>query len=582
MRMRAVEIRSRACTRDGAAFQGAAKAPASIRDAEKASATPRDAAEGSMAPQSTAISRRTFMRWTAAAFATCALSGGMVTLAGCASGGSARPRTRADFVYGTTGYGVEMGNAGLDPHQGFSGWSAVRYGVGETLFRFSDEMEAQPWLAESWEFVDRQTVRIRLREGVRFTSGRALDAQAAKECLERLVAVHDRAPSDLKIASLEAQGQELIVHTAEPCPSLVNYLCDPYGAIVDVQAGADGAVAGTGPYRALEVSDVRILLERNEDYWAGAPQPRRVEVLSITDGDTLTMALQSGELDAVYGLPYASYQLIEHDGFSVSDCSTSRAFFCEVNFASGVMQDAAVRQALARGIDKEGFVETLLDGRGEPAVGPFPASMDFGDDRVTAPGYDPDEARRILEEAGWVDTDGDGVREKDGQPLVLRWLTYPGRQELPLLAESVQATLRDIGFSVQVNSTANHFEVLKTGDWDVYASAMVLAPTGDPEFFFTSCCLDSSANNYGGYHSDEVESLAAQLHLEFDPQARGDLAVRMSQRILDDGAYVFASRLVMGIVSREGVEGMTAHPCDYYEVTASLRTDGAAEKEGAR
>ena len=59
----------------------------------------------------------------------------------------------------------------------------------------------------------------------------------------------------------------------------------------------------------------------------------------------------------------------------------------------------------------------------------------------------------MLEDAGWVDRDGDGIREKDGEKLSIRWLTYPSRQELPLLAESAQATLKEIGIDV---STQQH------------------------------------------------------------------------------------------------------------------------------
>ena len=116
------------------------------------------------------------------------------------------------FAYGTTGYGPEMDDAGLNPHANYSGWSCVRYGVGETLFKFSDSMEPESWLAESYEFTDDTTVVIKLREGVRFSSGRAMDAQAVKECLDDLLAVHDRAPLDLEIDAIEADGMTLTRH----------------------------------------------------------------------------------------------------------------------------------------------------------------------------------------------------------------------------------------------------------------------------------------------------------------------------------------------------------------------------------
>ena len=363
-----------------------------------------------------------------------------LTLTACGSTAGTTEQTEGEtvFRYGTVAYGPEMANAGLNPHEAYSGWSAVRYGVGETLFRLSETMELEPWLAESWEWVDDTTLFITLRDGVTFSSGRALDGQAVKECLDHLVAVHDRAPGDLNIDAIEADGQTVTITCNAPNPALPNYLSDPYGAIIDMDYGTDGVdetrnVAGTGPFVAYEVADDHIYLNKNKTYWGGAPQVDRVEVRSITDGDTLTMALQAGQLDAVQGLPYASLELFaDENQYTISSADTSRVFFGAYNYETEALQDIRVRQAIAMAIDKDSFTEVLLHGNGTPAVGPF----SFDTDGVTAPAYDPDAARFLLAEAGWTDSDGDGYVDQDGQPLTIRWLTYPGRQELPLLAEA--------------------------------------------------------------------------------------------------------------------------------------------------
>ena len=283
------------------------------------------------------------------------------------------------------------------------------------------------------------------------------------------------------------------------------------------------------------------------------------------------MALQSGEIDAAYGVPYASYPLFEGEDYIFSSCATSRAFFAHMNFESPVIQEDAVRKAIAMGIDKKGFVNTLLDGNGYVAAGAYPDNFSFGGDAVKGESYDPEGAKQVLEEAGWTDTDGDGIREKDGQDLVIRWLTYPSRQELPLLAEAAQASLKEIGMDVKINSTADHNRIRTDASaWDVYASAMVTAPTGDPEYFFTTHCLDSSTVNNGHYHSDELEGLAREMKGTFDPDRRGELAVQMQQILLDDHAFVFCSHLKMSMISKSSVTGLTAHPCDFYEITAEL------------
>lgn len=503
----------------------------------------------------------------------CGTNEAVKTSSAPASQEAAKSGAEKTFTYGTMAYNVENADAGLNPHKDYSGWSCVRYGVGETLFKYSDAMELEPWLATDYEMIDPTTWKINLRDDVTFSSGRKLDGQAVKECLEDLIAVHDRAPEDLKIAEITADGQSITIKTTEDVPAFINYLSDPYGAIIDMGFGVteDENVAGTGPYVAEAVSGTEISLVKNENYWGGEVKVDRVIVKSITDGDTMTMALQSGEIDATQGLPYASLPLFQDNAdYNISSCETSRSFFAQMNYLTEALQDINVRKAIAMGIDREGFTKVLLNGNGAPAVGPFPESFTFGDAKVTAPKYNIEEGKKLLEQSGWSDTDGDGYVDKNGENLTIRWLTYPSRQELPLLAESVQASLKELGIDVVVNSTANHKDFLTSGEWDIYASAFVTAPTGDPEYFFTTHCLSTSAKNRGNYYSEKLEGLEAQMKAEFDTAKRADLAVQMTQTILDDGSFIFASHLKMSLVTKSNVTGFAAHPSDYYEITADL------------
>lgn len=499
-------------------------------------------------------------------------------LAGCSN---APASTSADMepqektlIFADTTFNAENGEPDINPHHESAGWACMRYGVGEALFRYSDNMEIEPWLAKSYEMVDPLTWVITLQDNVTFTSGRAMDSVAVKECLEALVASHERANGDLCIDTITAENQTLTITTTQPNPALLNFLSNPYGCIFDVQTGIteEGIVSATGPYKAVSLeTGSRLELVKNDAYWNGNPKIDAITILTISDGDTMTMALQSGEVDATYGMPYASYPLFENDDYTFSSCSTSRAFFAWMNFESSVIQDAAVRKAIALGIDKSGFVETLLNNNGYPANGVFPAGSAFGGDKVSTETYDPEQAKQILEAAGWIDTDADGIREKDGKALVIRWLTYPSRQELPLLAESAQATLKGIGISVEINCTADHNSIkANPAEWDVYASAMITAPTGDPEYFFKYCCLADSSTNNGNYHNEKLETLAVQLSSTFDITQRAALAVQMQQIILDDNAYVFCSHLRMSMIAKSNVTGLVAHPCDYYEITVDL------------
>ncbi len=470
------------------------------------------------------------------------------------------------FVYGTTAYSVANGNAGLDPHVDYQGWSAVRYGVGETLFRYTETMALEPWLATDYEPVDPTTWVVTLKENVTFSNGKALDGQAVVDCVEHLLATHDRAPFDLQIETMEAEGNRVTFHTKTPVPAFLNYLSDPYGAIVC----RDGdKLYGTGPYVATSVSDQEISLKSREGYWNGPVLTETVTVKSMINGNTMVMALQTGELDGAQGLPYDSLALFRNeDRFRVEGVDTSRAFFVSTNQQSGPMEDPLVRKAIAMSLDRETFTKVLLKGNGTPATGPFP-----GQDVTTEP-YDLEKAKSLLAQAGYFDRDGDGIVEKDGEPLSLTWLTYPSRQELPLLAELAHSSLGKIGIDLTIQNTANHLDVLKTGKWDLYASAFVTAPTGDPQYFFSTHALENSSKNCGGFYDPAVEECYTRLAETFDPAGRMALGQELSQMLVDSHQFIFVSHLKMSLVTQGNVTGFVPHPCDYYEITQNLAKNG--------
>ena len=508
-------------------------------------------------------------KWTAVLASVLAAA----VFAGCGAGGDKAAKEKV-FTYGTMAYGVAMENAGTNPHVSYNGWSTLRYGIGETLFRFNDKMEPEPWLAESFEQVDDYTVKIKLRDDVVFSNGKKMTGEAVKACLEDLIAKHDRAPKNLKLTSITAEGQTVTLVSSEKMPALINELADPYGCIIDMEAGeTDRIVVGTGPYVAQKVTDTEIDLVKNEHYW-GAVKPKldKIIVKNIADGDTLTMAMQSGELDAAQGLPYAGLELFHKDSsrYKISQADTSRVYQAAFNFKTPELQDVRVRRALSMALDKEKFCKVLLKGNGTPAIGPFPANLPFGGNAVQAAPYDLQGAKALLKEAGYEDTDGDGYVDKNGKNLELRYLTYTSRQELPLLAETLQASLKEIGVKLAVNATDNYKSFLKSGEYDIFAKAFVTAPTGDPEYYFATSILEGAVDNRGFYYSPQLEELAARLHNTYGAQARAALAIPMEQQLLDDCAVLYAAHLRMSLVMKADVEGFKAHPSDYYEISADL------------
>ena len=292
------------------------------------------------------------------------------------------------MVIGDTTFNAENWEETVDPHRTYNGWACIRYGIGETLVHYTDTMELEPWLAKSWENDGDLTWTITLQDNVYFSSGRLMDGEAVKECLEHLIANHDRAPEDTKIKEIKAEGQVLTITTSEPNPALMNYLGDPYGCIIDVQASdfEKGIVAGTGPYVVVDMqTDHHLTLTKNDNYWNGTPKIDTLTIRTLSDGDTLSAALLAGDIDAAYGMAYEAYPN-----------------FASMNMTSPVIQDPAVRKAIAMGINKEGFVSTLLEGHGQPGNGAFPDGFStFGGENVKTETYDPEGAAKVLEEAGW-------------------------------------------------------------------------------------------------------------------------------------------------------------------------------------
>ena len=275
------------------------------------------------------IRKESIMRKIISLLLTACLAAALLTGCGgkASEGGAAAKKT---MVIGDTTFNSENWEETVDPHRTYNGWACIRYGIGETLVHYTDAMELEPWLATDWTNDGGCTWTITLRSGVKFSSGRDMDGEAVKQCLNHLLENHDRAPSDTKIVDVAADGQVLTVTTSEPNPALMNYLGDPYGCIIDVDASdfENGIVVGTGPYVVKElVTDDHLTLIPNGNYWDGTPKLDELTIRTLSNGDTLSAALQAGDIDAAYGMAYEAYPNFENGGYQFSAIQTSRAFF---------------------------------------------------------------------------------------------------------------------------------------------------------------------------------------------------------------------------------------------------------------
>lgn len=517
------------------------------------------------------------------ALAAC-LTLGVSVLTGCGSnsGGETNSGTSATatnidnkvFNYGVTAYSGAQANGGIDPHLSYAGWSTVRYGVGECLVKISEEGTIEPWIAEDWKIVDDTTWEIHIKDNVTFSNGKKVDAAAVKACFDRLLEKNTRAAAGLQIANIEADGQKLIIKTTEKNPILINWLSDPFACIIDVTEEINGNnhVIGTGPYTLESATTDKVIVKANKSYWNGTPKFGTINIFGFLDGDTMSMALQNGELDACANLGYANLPTFQNNSnFEIGSVATSRSYMFMFNTKSDKFSDINVRKAVTMAINKEGFVNTLMNGFGKTAELCFPASYEFGDSKIKSPKYNPEEAKKLLENAGWKDTDGDGYLDKDGKTFEISWVTYRNRQELPLLAESSQASLKEIGIKVNVDDRESN-TVIEDVDknFDIYSWAVVTAPYADGITFFNELLTNYNIHGWSGEKFEEFKSIYNNAVLETDPEKRAEYSVQIQQMLVDEGILCVASHNTMNIVAKKGVTGIAPHPSDYYEITADL------------
>ena len=475
-----------------------------------------------------------------------------------------------DNTRGTFVFGGQIGN--VDPASGAYAWVGMRSGVMESIFRLDDSMNVQKNLVDDYSVSDDGLVwTIVLRDGVLFQSGNIMDAAAVKASLERTCSMQSRAEKELNIASIEADGNTLTITTREPNPVLPNCLCDPYSGIVDVKSlDTDGnATVGTGPFKLVEyVENERLELDAFDDYWAGKPASKHVTIRSTSDLDASTLALQKGELDACYGLPYDARDLFDGtSGFKISQAATSRVYKVYFNLEHEFTGDPNFRKAVCMAIDRVNYASVLVNGAGTPTKSTFPAATAFSDEAslTNVPDFDMDGAKALLEQSGYTDSDGDGFLDKDGKKVSLQIITY-GRTGLPQTSQALQSALRQLGMDVSFEQLDSTEDRGHAGTFDLSVYAEVTMPTGDSYSYMMNSYSTGGTNNFGRYSNTEVDNLLAELAVELDTGRRAELTKQIDEIVLSENSYCNIFHLNMYMAMKDTVEGLEQSPVDYYHI----------------
>lgn len=459
--------------------------------------------------------------------------------------------------------------ASLDPAKDWDGWYIVRYGVGETLFKLDEKLNPAPWIASKFEMVDTQTWKITLNDKVTFSNGQKVTAEKVIASLKRTGSMNSRA-SVLAKAEYKAEGNVITIKTEKPSPTLIHELCEPYATIIDVEGTKDFVKApiGTGAFvmESFEPNK-KAVMKKNENYWGGQVKVNTVEYSNVADANTIALALQNGEVDIALDMTPASAASIEkNDKVVLSKVTQPRVY--QLYFNLNKLNDKAVREAIMYGIDKKTIGEKQLKGAVTPTVGAFLDSTPYSSKDLKARTFDPEKAKKILADAGYKDTNGDGIVEKDGKPLSIQLCTYK-RLASDSIATEMQAQLKKIGIDIQIkgHEKATFF---KPGDFDLGIYSIITLPTGDPYAVLRDAYKPDGVANYGKYTNDAITSYLEALSIEGDLAKRVDLVNKIQQQAIDDAGMDFIGFNNMYTGLSKSISGYNTAPNDYYQITKDL------------
>jgi peptide/nickel transport system substrate-binding protein len=475
--------------------------------------------------------------WKAARFATLALA---TTLAACGGerGGAGSASEAGPPVRGGTAiFGVLSDFQAFNPvtNTHLTSRDVETFMLFTPLIQYDKDLNAVPWLAERWELSD-TAVTFHLRDDVRWHDGQPVTADDVKFTFDlaknpetasllgsafinmvRSATVLD--PRTIHFSFVAPHSQALDGFWWSPLPKhlLENVAPSELG-----RADFNRNPVGSGPFRFVSWRpNQELLLAANDSFPAalgGRPNLDRVAFRIIPEPTTMVTELLSGTTDVIgYTLLPDQAQQIEQQGGRRAELRhyPYREFtYIGWNTTRPQFSDPRVRRALALALDRQGMIDALLHGYGQPASGMIPPWSPLAPDVPPMP-FDPTTAKALLAEAGWTDRNGDGIVENaQGQPLRFTLLTNTGNQLRQDIVTVAQQQLRQVGVDVEVRT--QEFQSMlaqhKARNYDAILTSWILDTFKvDPTPLFT--CEEArkpGSANRAGYCNPEADRLIEQ------------------------------------------------------------------------
>ncbi|MGV0848610.1 ABC transporter substrate-binding protein [Mycolicibacterium phlei] len=449
----------------------------------------------------------------------------------------------------STGQRVDLGGASgtlvaaiagepdqLDPHKTSAYFSfEVLENVFDTLVEPDADLEMRPALAESWEVSpDQLTWTFHLRPGVTFHDGSPFTADdvvfSYRRIIDEQLTNADKFAAVSEVRAVDPLTVELRVR--QPTPNLLTNIGGFKGmAIVSRDNVESGRIAthpvGTGPFAfASQKSGDSITLTANPDYWGGAPSIPGVTFRFISEASTALSALQAGEIDWTDSVPTQRVaQLSEDESVHLAVTASNDYWYLALNEAHPPWDDGRARQAVAYGIDRDAIVQATSYGtavanqlaipKGNPWYAPY--------DRYR---YDPDTARRLLDEAGVGDVDLDMLVTSE----------YP---ETVTAAQVIADNLAPLGITVQIRTVdfATWLDEQNSGNFDM----LMMGWLGniDPDDFYYAQHHTNGSSNAQKFSNPEVDRLLDDGRVQTDRPARYEDYRRAATIIADEVSYLY-------------------------------------------
>ncbi len=469
--------------------------------------------------------------------------------------GCAGPPTAERGVYGLT-----LAPSGIDPHINASSELGIPLtSVYDTLIYLDTETgEFVPGLAERWDISEDGLVyTFYLRQDVTFHDGTRFDAEAVRFNLERITSP-DLASQKAQFMLGPYQRIEVVdeytvqIHLSEPFAPLLDALSQVYLGMASPAAikqwGDEYQLhqVGSGPFLFAEyVPGDHLLLRRNPDYAWGPPvyqhetaQLEEIEFRFFTDPATRSPALETGEVDVMGEVPPQDATRLEsHPDFRIEPVPIPGAsLMVFMNTDRSPLDDVRVRQALLYGTDRPAIVTAVFRDTSPVAYGPL-AAVTLGYEPAVEALYPYNAARAaaLLDEAGWTDTDGDGVREREGKPLTLD-LYLMGWGYMPEVGQWLTAQWAELGVAVN-GQVVSYPEALEVADQGAHHLIPFNLSGSDPDIlrkFFHS----QAGFNWSSVEDPEMDDWLERGARTLDRAERTALYSQVQLRVMDHALVI--------------------------------------------